>query len=76
MKKKKLPDNCSVETKLVRGGRLQSDAGETSEALFLNSSFSYDTAEEGENALLARLKASNTAAIRTPTSKCCKTGWR
>ncbi len=48
MKKKKLPDNCSVETKLVRGGRLQSDAGETSEALFLNSSFSYDTAEEGE----------------------------
>ncbi len=48
MKKKKIPDNCSVETKLVRGGRLQSDAGETSEALFLNSSFSYETAEDGE----------------------------
>lgn len=48
MKKKKIPDNCNVETKLVRGGRLQSDAGETSEALFLNSSFSYDTAQEGE----------------------------
>ncbi|MEQ1789212.1 MAG: aminotransferase class I/II-fold pyridoxal phosphate-dependent enzyme [Rickettsiales bacterium] len=48
MKKKQIPDNCHIETKLVRGGRLQSDAGETSEALFLNSSFSYETAEEGE----------------------------
>ncbi|MEQ1706220.1 MAG: aminotransferase class I/II-fold pyridoxal phosphate-dependent enzyme, partial [Rickettsiales bacterium] len=48
MKKKQNPNNWHTETKLVRGGRLQSDAGETSEALFLNSSYSYDTAEEGE----------------------------
>lgn len=48
MKKKQNPTGWHTETKLVRGGRLQSDAGETSEALFLNSSFSYETAEEGE----------------------------
>jgi O-succinylhomoserine sulfhydrylase len=32
----------------VRGGRLQTPFGETSEALFLNSSYTYSTAEEGE----------------------------
>ncbi len=35
-------------TQLVRGGRLQSQWGETSEGLYLNSSYTYDTAEEGE----------------------------
>jgi O-succinylhomoserine sulfhydrylase len=48
MKKKQNPTGWHTETKLVRGGRLQSDAGETSEALFLNSSYSYSSAEEGE----------------------------
>lgn len=43
-----LEQSWNTETKLVRGGRLTSDAGETSEGLFLNSSYSYDTAEEGE----------------------------
>ncbi len=48
MKKRQNPKGWNTETKLVRGGRLQSDAGETSEALFLNSAYSYSTAEEGE----------------------------
>lgn len=48
MKKKQDSSNWHSETKLVRGGRLQSDMGETSEALFLNSSYSYATAEEGQ----------------------------
>lgn len=50
MKRKstEIESKWQCETKLVRGGRLQSDAGETSEALFLNSSYSYDSAEEGE----------------------------
>lgn len=42
------PKNWQLATRLVRGGRLQSSFGETSEALFLNSSYSYDTAEEGQ----------------------------
>ncbi len=49
MKKKQNPTGWHTETKLVRGGRLQSDVGETSEALFLNSSYSYGSAEEGED---------------------------
>lgn len=48
MKKKQNPADWQLDTKLVRGGRLQSDAGETSEALFLNSSYTYETAEEGQ----------------------------
>lgn len=48
MKKKQNPESLGIETKLVHGGSLQSQFGETSEALFLNSSFSYETAEEGE----------------------------
>ena len=45
-----MPDakDWQLATKMVRGGRLQSPFGETSEALFLNSSYTYDTAEEGE----------------------------
>src|SRR3954468_12722710 len=46
--KKQCSDDWNLATKLVRGGRLQSPYGETSEALFLNSSYSYETAEEGE----------------------------
>ena len=48
MKKKQNPKDWQLATQLVRGGRLQSQFGETSEALFLNSSYTYETAEEGE----------------------------
>ncbi len=48
MKKKQNTEKLHTDTKLVHGGRLQSQFGETSEALFLNSSFSYENAEEGE----------------------------
>lgn len=40
--------SLQLATKLVHGGRLQTEWGETSEALFLNSAYSYDTAEIGE----------------------------
>jgi O-succinylhomoserine sulfhydrylase len=48
MKKTQNPKNWKLATKMVRGGRLQSQFGETSEALFLNSSFTYDSAEDSE----------------------------
>lgn len=38
----------SLETQLVHGGTLRSQFGETSEAIFLNSGFTYDNAEEAE----------------------------
>jgi O-succinylhomoserine sulfhydrylase len=38
----------NLETKLVRGGTLRSNFGETSEAIFLNSGFCYNEAETAE----------------------------
>lgn len=38
-----------LSTRLVHGGRLMSQWGETSEALFLNSAYTYETAEMGED---------------------------
>jgi len=45
---KKDSKNWKPATQLVHGGRLQSQFGETSEALFLNSAYSYESAEEAE----------------------------
>ncbi len=38
-----------LETKLVRGGSIRSNFGETSEAIFLNSGFAYNSAEVAES---------------------------
>lgn len=38
-----------LETKLVRGGTIRSNFGETSEAIFLNSGFAYNSAETAES---------------------------
>lgn len=38
-----------LETKMVRGGTLRSNFGETSEAIFLNSGYSYNDAETAES---------------------------
>ena len=42
------PHPLGMETLLVRGGTQRSGFGETSEALFLNSGFVYETAEQAE----------------------------
>lgn len=42
------PETWSAETRLVRGGLDRSGQGETSEALFLNSGFVYETAADAE----------------------------
>lgn len=48
MKKKPKPEGWQTATKLVRGGRLKTPFNESSEALFLNSAYSYDSAEYAE----------------------------
>lgn len=48
MKEIKDSDNWNLATRLVRGGTMRSGFGETSEALFLNSSYVYASAEEAE----------------------------
>lgn len=47
MKDKQFEQGWQLATRLVHGGRLMTEFCETSEALFLNSSYSYETAEEG-----------------------------
>lgn len=48
MKKRPNPRSWQPATRLVHGGSLRSPFGETSEALFLNSSYSFDSAEDSE----------------------------
>lgn len=49
MKNKENQDKWKTSTKLVRGGTLRSNFGETSEAIFMNSGFCYDSAETAES---------------------------
>jgi len=49
MPKKQDPKSWKLATKLVRGGTLRSNFGETSEAIFMNSGFCYDSAETAES---------------------------
>lgn len=42
------PDGWSPETRLVHGGTLRSQFGETSEAMFLTQGYVYDSAEQAE----------------------------
>ncbi len=48
MSESKSPGGWRPQTKLVRGGLTRSDHGETSEAIYLNSGFVYDSAESAE----------------------------
>lgn len=48
MKKQDFSD-CALETKLIRGGTIRSEFGETSEAIYLNSGFCYENAETAES---------------------------
>lgn len=41
--------DLQTETQMVRGGTIRSDFGETSEAIFLNSGYCYDSAEIAES---------------------------
>lgn len=48
-KNKQLPNWVSLETKMVREGTIRSNFGETSEAIFMNSGFAYNSAEVAES---------------------------
>ena len=49
MSKKTKKDNWQLDTNLVRGSLRRSNFGETSEAIFMNSGFCYDSAETAES---------------------------
>lgn len=46
---KDVASNWNLDTQLVRGGTYRTELGETSEAIFLNSGFCYDSAEVAES---------------------------
>ncbi len=48
-KNKTLPKDIKLETKMIRGGMLRSNFGETSEAIYVNSGFCYNSAEIAES---------------------------
>ncbi len=48
-KNRKLPDDARLETQMIRGGALRSNFGETSEAIYMNSGFCYNSAEVAES---------------------------
>ena len=47
-KKKQFVNKLRNQTRLVRGGLQRSDHGETSEAIFMNSGYVFNSAEEAE----------------------------
>ncbi|MEI7669398.1 MAG: O-succinylhomoserine sulfhydrylase [Pseudomonadota bacterium] len=47
--KKPAKEDWHLATKLVRGGTMRSNFGETSEAIFMNSGFCYDSAETAQS---------------------------
>lgn len=49
MSKDETIKNAKLQTQMVRGGTIRSQFGEVSEAMWLNSGFSYDTAETAES---------------------------
>lgn len=63
---KALPATVRPATLGVRGGTLRSGFEETSEALYLNSGFVYESAEAAEAASPATSTISSTPATATP----------
>lgn len=49
------PQNWSPETQLVHGGGIRSEFNETSEALFMNSGYSYPSSQHAEDLFLNKL---------------------
>jgi len=57
----------SLETQLVRGATERSQFSETSEAIFMNSGYVYDSAEEAENSFNGTLERFVYSRFRNPT---------
>ena len=60
-------DDLSPETRLVHGGTLRSQFGETSEALFLTQGFVYDSAEQAEARFLGTSPGYQYSRFANPT---------
>lgn len=59
--------NWRPATRLVRGGTARSEFGETSEAIFLTSGYSYDSAEEAAARFRGEAKGMTYSRLQNPT---------
>lgn len=69
---KPLPEGVDQATIGVRGGLLRSGFEETSEAIFLNSGYVYESAGQAEKAFTGRSTATSTPATATPPFRCSR----
>ena len=60
-------ESWRLATRLVRGGTMRSEFGETSEAIFLNSGYSYDSAEIAEGRFNGELEGYVYSRTANPT---------
>jgi len=61
------PSNWSPETQLVHGGSRRSQFNETSEAIFLNSGYSYPTSQHAEDIFTHKIAGHNYSRFANPT---------
>ena len=64
---KRSPSAWRPETRLVHGGALRSQFGETSESIFLTQGFVYDSAEQAEARFNATSRATSLCRFSNPT---------
>src|SRR6218665_1346462 len=61
------PKNWAPETQLVHGGTMRSQFNETSEAIFLNSGYSYPSSQHAEDLFLNKIAGHNYSRFANPT---------
>ena len=64
------------QTEAVRAGLARSGFGETSEALYLTSGFTYTQAQEAEEAFIDETDHFVTAASQTQLFRCLSNAWQ
>ena len=61
------PSNWAPETQLVHGGSMRSQFNETSEAIFLNSGYSYPSSQHAEDIFTKKIEGHNYSRFANPT---------
>jgi len=61
------PKNWAPETQLVHGGTKRSNFNETSEAIFMNSGYSYPSSQHAEDLFLHKIEGHNYSRFANPT---------
>ena len=70
------PNTWDVETRLVRGGMSRTPYGEISEALFLNQSFAYESAQAADERFAGTARSGVSFDTRCSASRWRPVRWR